>query len=142
MSIINFKFVEFFAQIGKNKVMKNLREYRKKNGIMQKDLASQLGVAVSTFSGWESGTYEIDNKNLIKLSEILNVSVGFLLDVEKEPGIFDDARVAKPRVQELFDQLTVVDQGRILGKMELMIEEYSSKNTGVFNANTNRKNFY
>ncbi len=94
--------------------MKNLREYRKKNGIMQKDLASQLGVAVSTFSGWESGTYEIDNKNLIKLAEILNVSVGFLLDVESGRELFDDARIPKTEIQELFDTLSPAQQQNLL----------------------------
>ena len=94
--------------------MKNLREYRKKNGIMQKDLASQLGVAVSTFSGWESGTYEIDNKNLIKLAEILNVSVGFLLDVESGRELFDDARIPKTEIQELFDTLSPALQQNLL----------------------------
>lgn len=94
--------------------MKNLREYRKKNGIMQKDLAAQLGVAVSTFSGWESGTYEIDNKNLIKLAEILNVSVGFLLDVESERELFDDARIPKTEIQELFDALSPAQQQNLL----------------------------
>ncbi|GEM_PF-5082953 len=81
---------------------------------MQKDLASQLGVAVSTFSGWESGTYEIDNKNLIKLAEILNVSVGFLLDVESGRELFDDARIPKTEIQELFDTLSPAQQQNLL----------------------------
>ena len=100
--------------------MKNLREYRKKNGIMQKDLASQLGVAVSTFSGWESGTYEIDNKNLIKLAEILNVSVGFLLDVESGRELFDDARIPKTEIQELFDTLSPAQQQNLLNYARAM----------------------
>lgn len=94
--------------------MKNLKDYRKKHGIMQKELASELGVAVSTFSGWESGAYEIDNKNLIKLAKILDVSVGFLLDVEPEQQMFDDARVPKTEIQELFDALTPAQKQNLL----------------------------
>lgn len=114
MSIGKFEFVEFFLLIVKNMCMKNLKDYRKKHGIMQKELASELGVAVSTFSGWESGAYEIDNKNLIKLAKILDVSVGFLLDVESEQQMFDDARVPKTEIQELFDALTPAQQQNLL----------------------------
>lgn len=114
MSIGKFEFVEFFLLIVKNMCMKNLKDYRKKHGIMQKELASELGVAVSTFSGWESGAYEIDNKNLIKLAKILDVSVGFLLDVEPEQQMFDDARVPKTEIQELFDALTPAQKQNLL----------------------------
>lgn len=114
MSIGKFEFIEFFLLIVKNMCMKNLKDYRKKHGIMQKELASELGVAVSTFSGWESGAYEIDNKNLIKLAKILDVSVGFLLDVESEQQMFDDARVPKTEIQELFDALTPAQQQNLL----------------------------
>lgn len=94
--------------------MKNLREFRKRNNILQKDLAAQLGVAISTFSGWESGSYEIDNKNLIKLSKFLGVSIEFLLDVDNNPSLFDDARIPKTEIQELFDQMTPQQQEHIL----------------------------
>jgi len=114
LSIIKFKFVEKIFKNSKNINMKNLREFRKRNNILQKDLAAQLGVAISTFSGWESGSYEIDNKNLIKLSKILGVSIEFLLDVENNPSLFDDARLPKSEIQELFDGLTPAQQENLL----------------------------
>lgn len=94
--------------------MKNLREYRKKHGILQKELASQLGVAVSTFSGWESGAYEIDNRNLIKLSKLLNLSIEFLLDVENEPDIFDNARIEQPEILQLYERMTPEEQNNLV----------------------------
>lgn len=121
--------------------MKNLREYRKKNGIMQKDLAAQLGVAVSTFSGWESGTYEIDNKNLIKLAEILNVSVGFLLDVESERELFDDARIPKSEIQELFDALSPAQQQNLLNYARGMAVS-NTLNNSYTSLDFKKKGFY
>ena len=121
--------------------MKNLREYRKKNGIMQKDLASQLGVAVSTFSGWESGTYEIDNKNLIKLAEILNVSVGFLLDVESGRELFDDARIPKTEIQELFDTLSPAQQQNLLNYARGMAVS-NTLNNSYTSLDFKKKGFY
>ena len=121
--------------------MKNLREYRKKNGIMQKDLAAQLGVAVSTFSGWESGTYEIDNKNLIKLAEILNVSVGFLLDVESERELFDDARIPKTEIQERFDALSPAQQQNLLNYARGMAVS-NTLNNSYTSLDFKKKGFY
>lgn len=121
--------------------MKNLHEYRKKNGIMQKDLAAQLGVAVSTFSGWESGTYEIDNKNLIKLAEILNVSVGFLLDVESERELFDDARIPKTEIQELFDALSPAQQQNLLNYARGMAVS-NTLNNSYTSLDFKKKGFY
>lgn len=121
--------------------MKNLREYRKKNGIMQKDLAAQLGVAVSTFSGWESGTYEIDNKNLIKLAGILNVSVGFLLDVESERELFDDARIPKTEIQELFDALSPAQQQNLLNYARGMAVS-NTLNNSYTSLDFKKKGFY
>lgn len=121
--------------------MKNLREYRKKNEIMQKDLAAQLGVAVSTFSGWESGTYEIDNKNLIKLAEILNVSVGFLLDVESERELFDDARIPKTEIQELFDALSPAQQQNLLNYARGMAVS-NTLNNSYTSLDFKKKGFY
>ena len=121
--------------------MKNLREYRKKNGIMQKDLAAQLGVAVSTFSGWESGTYEIDNKNLIKLAEILNVSVGFLLDVESVRELFDDARIPKTEIQELFDALSPAQQQNLLNYARGMAVS-NTLNNSYTSLDFKKKGFY
>ena len=109
--------------------MKNLREYRKKNGILQKDLASQLGVAVSTFSGWESGAYEIDNKNLIKLANILNVTVGFLLDVENEYELFDDARIPQSEIQVLYDQMTPEEQMYLLNSARGIVSAHVGSKT-------------
>lgn len=103
--------------------MENLRKYRKQHNILQKELASQLGVAVSTFSGWESGTYEIDYKNLIKLSNILKVSVDFLLDISsKETELFNDARTSLNPVLEMYNQLTPHQQELIIERMQGFID--------------------
>ena len=66
--------------------MNRLKELRQKNGISQMNLANRIGVAQSTLSGWENGKFEIDNKNLFKLSNIFHCSIDYLLGRETEPN--------------------------------------------------------
>lgn len=59
--------------------MDNLRILRMKKHLYQKDIAKLLNIAVSTYSYWENGTYEPDQKSLVKLADFYNVSIDYLL---------------------------------------------------------------
>ena len=48
--------------------MNALKMLRKQKKLLQKDLASFLGISVSTYSNWEQGKFEPDNNALIKLA--------------------------------------------------------------------------
>lgn len=103
-----------------------LYELRKARDLLQKDVAQACGMSTRAYGSYEADEREPSLSALNTLADFFGVTVDELLGRTSEPGIFDDARIPKTRVQELFDQLTVVDQGRILGKMELMLEEYSN----------------
>jgi len=62
-----------------------LRETRKKRGISLTELAKRLNVAPITVSRWERDQREPDLETLQKLSEILDVSIDYLLG--KEEGV-------------------------------------------------------
>lgn len=51
---------------------------------------------------------------LCKLADFFNVSLDELLGRTSVPGIFDDARVPKTEIQELFDALTPAQQQNLL----------------------------
>ena len=53
---------------------------RKKEGMTQEDLASQIGVSRQSVSKWESSMAMPDLDKIIKLSKIFSVSTDFLLD--------------------------------------------------------------
>ncbi len=69
------------------KIGKRIKELRELSGISQQRLAEMLGVSRPTISQIESGERKITADELIKLSEIFNVSVESLLNLEKEPEI-------------------------------------------------------
>lgn len=62
--------------------MNRIRELRKEKKLTQTDLAKCLNTTTSNVSGWECGKWQPDNDTLIRLAEILDVSVDYLLGRE------------------------------------------------------------
>ncbi len=58
--------------------------YRKKFGLLQKDLAEQLGVSADTVRNWELGHSKPSPQNLQKLAEMVKLPQRFLLVSEAE----------------------------------------------------------
>lgn len=59
-------------------------ELRRESGINQKELAEVLGVGQTTVSAWERGQNSPDSEALYKMSQIFNVSLGYLAGYEPE----------------------------------------------------------
>lgn len=97
-----------------------LKELRKSKNITQLDVATAIGISPQVLSRYERGEREPDYKTLCKLADFFGVSVDELLG--RTPQLFDDARVERPEVLELFDQLNVGEQERAIGYMESMLE--------------------
>lgn len=57
----------------------NLKELRKQKKVGQKDISQALGIAVTTYSGYETGSSRPDIPMLIKLSQYFNVSIDELV---------------------------------------------------------------
>ena len=102
--------------------MNRLKELRIKKGVLQSDVAAYIGVNNSTYAYYERGTHNPTPETLCKLADFFGVTVDELLG--RSPQLFDDARVPKTEVQDLFDRLNVVDQGRVLGYMYSILEDY------------------
>ena len=67
--------------------MNNIKTLRLDKGIKQAELAAFLNVAQGTLSYWENGTYDIDNKSLIKLSDYFEVSTDYILGTSEDKNI-------------------------------------------------------
>ncbi|MBD5154322.1 MAG: helix-turn-helix transcriptional regulator [Oscillibacter sp.] len=60
-----------------------IRDAREAAGFSQKELAKVIGVAPSTFNGYESGNHDPKSDLLLKIAEACNVTVDFLLGREE-----------------------------------------------------------
>lgn len=65
-------------------LQENIRAFRQKKGMTQEELASRLHVVRQTVSKWEKGLSVPDAELLIRLAEVLEVSVAQLLGSEAE----------------------------------------------------------
>ena len=60
-----------------------LKELRLKKGLTQTELGEKVGVKQNTFTNWEKGRREPSSENLIKLADLLEVSLDWLFGREQ-----------------------------------------------------------
>lgn len=65
-------------------ISKCLKEERIKKNITQEDLAEKLGISRQTISSWENGRSYPDIVNIIKISDIFNISLDKLLKEDEK----------------------------------------------------------
>lgn len=58
---------------------KRLKELRIENNYSQKEIAELMGIAQVTYSHYELGRRSVSIQNLVKIAQIYNVSVDYLL---------------------------------------------------------------
>ena len=79
----------------------NLKILRKRRGFSQEELAARLHVVRQTISKWEKNLSVPDADTLIRLAEILEVSVSELLDAKIEnENVTSDAAEQLSRINE------------------------------------------
>ncbi len=83
----------------------NIRTMRKKKGLTQEEFAARLNVVRQTVSKWEKGVSVPDSAMLIKISELLEVSVGDLLGT-KIPDNAEQTDIAR-QLERVNEQLAV-----------------------------------
>ena len=66
-----------------------LRELRKINNLTQKELGKKMGVSAQTILNWENNVYQPSVNELIKLADIFNVSLDYLVNRERNNNIDD-----------------------------------------------------
>ena len=65
--------------------MKMLRTVRKSKGLTMKELGERVGVSESAISQYETGKREADFETILKIGEVLDCSIDYLLrGAEKE----------------------------------------------------------
>jgi transcriptional regulator with XRE-family HTH domain len=83
------------------KLGENIKILRKQHGITQQKLADLLGLSRPTISQIEIGERKLSADELIKLADIFNISVEYLLGLKREPKIIikKTGRKEKPKYQ-------------------------------------------
>ena len=61
-----------------------LKKHRKDIGLTQVDIASRLGISQQAYASWERGVKKPTQENLVKIAQVLNVSVDYLVGNSEE----------------------------------------------------------
>ena len=61
-----------------------LKELRKKANFTQVEVAEKLGISQPAYASWERGVKKPTQENLVKIAQILNVSVDYLVGNSEE----------------------------------------------------------
>ena len=88
-------------------LQENIKAFRQKKGMTQEELASRLHVVRQTVSKWEKGLSVPDADLLIRLAEVLEVSVAQLLGGEAETATEDKPDAMIEQLSRINEQLAI-----------------------------------
>ncbi|NCE63064.1 XRE family transcriptional regulator [Pseudoflavonifractor sp. 524-17] len=108
--------------------MKMLRATRKSKGLTMKELGEKVGVSESAISQYETGKREADFETLLKIGEVLDCSIDYLLrgeEQKKKPAPTDgDGLDDMDRCLLGFIQAMTPDQKQLLlAQMQVLFEQ-------------------
>lgn len=101
--------------------MTRLKELRKKQKLTQQQVADAVGIGMQAYAYYEKEERDPSPDILCRLADFFGVTVDEILGRTTEPGIFDDARIPKTEIQELFDALTPAQQNNLINYARGMV---------------------
>jgi len=95
--------------------MKNLKEARKRTGLLQKDVAEHLSVTRQTYGRYETGDIKPDPDTIIKLSKLFSVSSDYLLGLIELPFTSEEVKFMRKLYEEK-DPKKIADEFEVYGE--------------------------
>ena len=89
-----------------------IREYRKKLGYTQSDLANKVGMKTGTISKYEKDEIIVPSDTLCKIANILDVSTDYLLGRTNIPNIIDEPIAIAASTKNRIDLSDVDDEDK------------------------------
>ena len=79
-------FEKFFKNFKRNTMefSERLKKLRKQAQLTQVDVAEKLGISQPAYASWERGVKKPTQENLVKIAQVLNVSVDYLVGNSEE----------------------------------------------------------
>ena len=114
------------------KFSERLKELRKKANFTQVEVAEKLGISQPAYASWERGVKKPTQENLVKIAQVLNVSVDYLVgnSEEKSDELNDIELLFRMNSKGLTDEEKKVFKKELIEFMEERKKafEYREKN--------------
>ena len=121
-----------------------MRKIRKEHSYTQQTMADVFNIPRSTYKSYETGVATPSPYFLTAFADYFNITVDELLGRTTAPQLFDDARIERPEVLELFDSLTPDLQAHALAYLHGLADRSAAQNGAhvnvAFVADNKRKN--
>ncbi len=113
-----------------------LKQIRKEEGYLQKDVAKIIKMSSSGYANWEQGLSQPNIEQLKEISKLYNISIDILLNSEDfkrediQPHNVPNLVVYTPEEEELlemFNELSDMNKGKVLGYVIKVREEQRYK---------------
>ena len=97
-----------------------LKDLRKQAGLTQVDVAEKLGISQPAYASWERGVKKPTQENLVKIAQILNVSVDYLVgnSDEKSDELDNIELLFRMNSKGLTDEEKATYREELIGFME------------------------
>lgn len=86
-----------------------LKEIRIEKGFKQKDLAEKLNRTITCICDWERERTQPSIEDLVKLSQILNCTIDYLIGNENDFGIIENKTDLNYREKKLLENFKFLD---------------------------------
>ncbi|RQN09839.1 XRE family transcriptional regulator [Clostridium butyricum] len=103
---------------------KNIKQERLKSNLTQEQLAEMLGISTSYMGRIERGERNLPIDTLIQISNILNVSIDYLL---KNSINIDNNNILTSEIYELIKNLNFNEKNFILDMIRLTVSHFNNK---------------
>ena len=99
-----------------------LREWRKKNKITIKELTETLNISTGSLNYYENDQREIGSNTLIKLKEIYNADIFYILT-----GMSNNLSQEENELLGLFRSIPAEKQQRFLGRVDEIMKDFPAE---------------
>lgn len=97
-----------------------LFELMTQRNINAKKLSEATGISTGNISDWKSGRSSPSCEKVVLISNFFNVSSDYLLGLDTEPNRKAPLSEDKQRLLEMYDMLTDMEKGEILGELKVL----------------------
>lgn len=111
-------------------VKNRIAQFRRENGMNQRELGEKLGLGQTTISAWETGRNEPDSDSLGRMAKLFHTTIGYLMGYEPESYLHgltsnEYTRIAEKRqLQRDIEHWQRQNEFEQQGLTEEEIEEY------------------
>ena len=110
-----------------------LKKYRQLNRLTQQDVANLLQIPLRTYANYELNSRKPTPEMLCQLADVFGVTVDELLGRTTAPQLFDNSRVSRPEVLELYESLTPELQEHALAILHGLADRSAVQNSANVN---------